>query len=72
MAESIKLELEDLERTGRVTARDHRPVHGEFDFTAIPEAAGDADEPVPVGAPSDIATGLDDAWSRLKQRIAPE
>lgn len=75
MAKSIKNELEALERVGRVTAEDHRPVHAEFGFEGVeqdpaePDPAGD---PVTVIGGINLATDLDDAWSRLKRSINPE
>lgn len=70
MAESIKNELEALERMGRVTAQDHRPVHAEFGFNEVqPDLAED---PVALVGGINLATDLDDAWSRLKRSINPE
>lgn len=70
MAESIKNELEMLERMGRVTAQDRRPVHAEFDFgTDQPEAPEDS--AALVGG-INLTSDLDDAWSRLKRTINPE
>jgi hypothetical protein len=69
VAESIKAELEKLESLGRVSAHGHRPVHADFGFEGVePEK-----QPAATGAPrNDVASNLDDAWSRLKQRINPE
>ena len=70
MAESIKNELELLERMGRVTAQDHRPVHADFGFnTAQADPAGDA---IALVGGTNLTTDLDDAWSRLKRTINPE
>ncbi|MBJ7459473.1 MAG: hypothetical protein JHD02_09830 [Thermoleophilaceae bacterium] len=70
MAESIKNELEALERTGRVRAQDHRPVHAEFGFSAVqPDPAHD---PVALVGGLNVAGNLDDAWSRLKRSVNPE
>ncbi|MGB0871886.1 MAG: hypothetical protein ACPGWS_00635 [Solirubrobacterales bacterium] len=75
-------ELSQLEQAGRVSARDHRPVHKDFGFASIapsplsqPEtsAAVSISSPVsaePAAQPT-IAGQIDDAWSRLKQRIEP-
>ena len=69
MAESIKAELEKLESLGRVSAQSNRPVHAGFGFDGIePESREVAAGPVR----NDVASNLDDAWSRLKQRISPE
>lgn len=74
MAESIKSELEALERVGRVTAQDHRPVHTEFGFDGVEPDPAEAPGYDPVAAVGGInlATDLDDAWSRLKRSINPE
>jgi hypothetical protein len=69
MAESISRELARLEAAGRVTAHDHRPVHGEFDFGSIQREPSPGEQPVTAG---DVASNLDDAWSRLKRTINPE
>lgn len=69
MAESIKSELEALERVGRMTASDQRPVHAEFGFEEIKQD----DQPAAVTAgTSGLASDLDNAWSRLKRQINPE
>lgn len=66
----IRNELEALERMGRVTARDHRPVHTEFGFDAVqPDPAAD---PVALVGGLNVASDLDDAWSRLRRSINPE
>lgn len=70
MAESIKNELEALERMGRVTAQDHRPVHAEFGFDAV--QPDPAEDPVALVGGINLATDLDDAWSRLKRSVNPE
>lgn len=68
MTESIKHELEQLETVGRVSVSGQRPVHAEFGFGSIPR-----DSAVAPARPSEtVAESLDDAWSRLKQRIKPE
>lgn len=74
MAESIKNELEALEQVGRVTAQDRRPVHTEFGFEGIEPDSAETQEYDPVAAVGGInlATDLDDAWSRLKRSINPE
>jgi hypothetical protein len=87
VAESIRSELEALEQVGRVTAEDHRPVHAEFGFgTVEPDPVRDdsvqddsvqdpvasAQDPVAVIGGINLATDLDDAWSRLKRSINPE
>ncbi|MGH2960485.1 MAG: hypothetical protein ACRDKE_12825 [Solirubrobacterales bacterium] len=70
MAESIQTELEALERMGRVTAQDHRPVHAEFGFESVqPDSAQD---PVELVGGLNLTNDLDDAWSRLKRSINPE
>ena len=70
MAESIKTELEALEQMGRVTAQDHRPVHADFGFEAVgPDPEYD---PVALVGGLNVASDLDDAWSRLKRSINPE
>ena len=70
MAESIKHELEALEQVGRVTAEDHRPVHADFDFEGV--EPDPAEDPVAVIGGINLATDLDDAWSRLKRSINSE
>jgi exonuclease III len=70
VAESIKTELESLERMGRVTAQDHRPVHAEFGFEGV--QPDPAEDPVALVGGINVATDLDDAWSRLKRSINPE
>jgi hypothetical protein len=70
MSESLSNELQRLERSGRVTARGHRPVHAEFGFTSITSSQ----QPVASTAAADeapVANRLDDAYSRLKRRIDP-
>lgn len=69
MSESIKAELEALETVGRVTASGQRPVHAEFGFEEIQR---DPEPAVATPAGANVAASLDDAWSRLKRRIAPE
>jgi hypothetical protein len=69
VAESIQNELEVLERTGRVTASEHRPVHAEF---GLEEIKRDDDPSAVAAGPSDLASDLDNAWSRLKRSINPE
>lgn len=82
MTKSIEEELKKLEATGRITASDHRPVHGDFGFSSLApsplktgeaqQQAAPAPEPAPAPAPAEpVATNLDDAWSRLKQTINP-
>ena len=78
MTESITDELARLEAAGRVRASDQRPVHREFGFAALaksplqqppapqPQFAPPAPQPAMA-----IAAELDDAWSRLKNRIEP-
>lgn len=68
MTESIKQELQQLETVGRVSVRSQRPVHADFGFESIPRDQGAA--PTPSGRA--VTESLDDAWSRLKRRIAPE
>ncbi len=68
MNDSLKRELEDLERTGRISARDQREVHAGFGFEAIER---DSQPAVPAAA-NDVGAQLDDAWSRLKRRIGSE
>ena len=70
VAESITQELEDLERVGRVTASGHRPVHAEFGFESV--GTEPAVDPVAAIGGINLATDLDDAWSRLKRSINPE
>lgn len=70
MAESIKNELEVLEQMGRVSAHGRRPVHAEFGFDAV--QPDPADDPVAIVGGINLATDLDDAWSRLKRSINPE
>jgi hypothetical protein len=69
VAESIQKELELLEKTGRVTASGHRPVHAEFGFEEIKR---DADPAAVAAGTNDLAANLDNAWSRLKRSINPE
>jgi hypothetical protein len=81
MSKSIEEELKKLEATGRITASDHRPVHGDFGFSSLapsplkaaaaqqPAAPGPQQEPEP--AQPELAVNIDDAWSRLKQTINP-
>lgn len=70
--ESIGDELARLEETGRVSARDRRPIHRDFGFASLaPSPLRDpqpqqSQEPVPA-----LAAELDDAWSRLKSKIDP-
>lgn len=75
MSESLSKELQQLERSGRVTARGHRPVHAQFGFESIgfasikssPQPAAstqpDRDEP--------LARDLDSAFDRLKRTVEP-
>ena len=72
MAESIKQELEALEQVGRVTAEDHRPVHAEFGFDDVKPMSEPVVDPVAAIGGINLATDLDDAWSRLKRSINPE
>ena len=75
VAESIKNELELLEQTGRVTASGRRPVHAEFGFEEIQRDDVIQKDPEPgtvAAGPSDLASDLDNAWSRLKRSINPE
>jgi hypothetical protein len=82
MAGSIRQQLEELERTGRVTARGRRPVHAEFGFATI-EPDETASTPArsdhrptaptePDARRSELASSLDDAWSRLKRTATAE
>lgn len=77
MDQSIGRELEQLEHVGRVSVRDRRAVHAGFGFGAIepdPERIGrqdTAEQRQPL-AGGHVATRLDDAWVRLKQRIDRE
>jgi hypothetical protein len=68
--ESIKSELEALERVGRVTAQDRRAVHSEFGFEQVTQEP--EPDPVALVGGINLATDLDDAWSRLKRSINPE
>ncbi len=68
VGDSIKAELEKLESVGRVSARGRREVHAAFGFSEMTRAAK-SDEP--AREPS-VAQSLDDAFSRLKSRVAPE
>jgi hypothetical protein len=70
VAESIRQELEALERVGRVTAADHRAVHAEFGFETV--EPDPVEDPVAAIGGINLATDLDDAWSRLKRSINPE
>jgi hypothetical protein len=72
VAESIKQELEALEQVGRVTAEDHRPVHAEFGFDDVETVSEPVVDPVAAIGGINLATDLDDAWSRLKRSINPE
>jgi hypothetical protein len=74
MADSIKNELEALEQVGRVTAQDRRPVHTEFGFEGVvPDSVREPEfDPVAAVGGINLATDLDDAWSRLKRSINPE
>lgn len=80
-SQGIAEELSQLEQAGRVSARDHRPVHKDFGFASIapsplsqPETSAAVSIASPASAPPpqpSIAGQIDDAWSRLKQRIEP-
>lgn len=70
--ESIKSELEQLEEDGglgRVSVRGSRQVHAAFGFEQI-----EPDDQKAAARPRtrDVASQLDEAWSRLKRRIQPE
>lgn len=69
MAESIRQELEQLERVGRVSARGQRQVHVDFGFSAMIDSQPPQAVAQPVGS---VAADLDDAFSRLKSRVDPE
>ena len=75
MKESIGQELTRLEETGRVSARDRRPVHRDFGFASLAPSPLRAQEQVtPATAQQPVVTitaELDDAWSRLKSKIDP-
>lgn len=72
MTESITDELARLEAAGRVRASDQRPVHKEFGFASLAKSPLQQQPAPPAPQPAmAIAAELDDAWSRLKNRIEP-
>ena len=65
-----------VEETGRVSARDRRPVHGDFGFASLATSPLREPEPHAVAAKQQqpavaLTAELDDAWSRLKSKIDP-